>query len=323
MALETGTYIDDLVEANPTSTDPVKQGDDHLRLIKKVLKNTFANITNAVTVTHTELNRLGGVTSNVQNQLDDKLDASDYTANDILTKLKTVDGEGSGLDAAKFEGLDAADFLRSNDDDTFSGAMLMKTTSGGKVPLKVFKLVDSGSEVPALVIGNDGESSDILIEARSNTDAASVDQGDTGNSADAKFQVFGDGDVHGKLIGGDWRATQSEAEAGSSSTKVMTPQRVKQAINARSFGESHDVSDVSGSRSANTSYQNTLDYPIYLWIRPSATGGGKHIELSSNGSTWKQATVSGAVETFVQTAIVPAGHYYKFTASFSIWNELR
>lgn len=42
MGLETGTYVNDLNTANPTSTDPKSQGDDHLRLIKSVLKNTFA-----------------------------------------------------------------------------------------------------------------------------------------------------------------------------------------------------------------------------------------------------------------------------------------
>jgi hypothetical protein len=41
MALETGTYVNDLVITNPPSGDPKSQGDDHLRLIKTVLKNTF------------------------------------------------------------------------------------------------------------------------------------------------------------------------------------------------------------------------------------------------------------------------------------------
>jgi hypothetical protein len=41
MGLETATYIDELVPSNPLSTDAVRQGDDHLRLIKQVLQNTF------------------------------------------------------------------------------------------------------------------------------------------------------------------------------------------------------------------------------------------------------------------------------------------
>lgn len=72
MALETGTYISDLVVANPTASDPKSQGDDHLRLIKSTLKTTFANVTGAVTPTHVEFNYMVGVTSAVQTQLNAK-----------------------------------------------------------------------------------------------------------------------------------------------------------------------------------------------------------------------------------------------------------
>lgn len=41
MPIETATYISDLVPANPLTTDPVNQGDDHLRLIKQVLQTTL------------------------------------------------------------------------------------------------------------------------------------------------------------------------------------------------------------------------------------------------------------------------------------------
>ena len=41
MGLESGTWVEDLVITNPPSTDDKRQGDDHLRLIKSVLKNTF------------------------------------------------------------------------------------------------------------------------------------------------------------------------------------------------------------------------------------------------------------------------------------------
>ena len=41
MSLENGTYIKDLQPLNPPATDPVSQGNDHLKLIKKVLKNSF------------------------------------------------------------------------------------------------------------------------------------------------------------------------------------------------------------------------------------------------------------------------------------------
>lgn len=72
MPLETGTYISDLNTSNPGVNDSVGQADDHLRLIKASLKNTFPNVSGAVSPTHTELNRVAGVTSSIQTQLDAK-----------------------------------------------------------------------------------------------------------------------------------------------------------------------------------------------------------------------------------------------------------
>lgn len=43
MALETGSYINDLVTTNPTGTDQVSVGDDHIRLIKTAVKGSFPN----------------------------------------------------------------------------------------------------------------------------------------------------------------------------------------------------------------------------------------------------------------------------------------
>ena len=59
-------------------------------------------------VTSTELGYLDGVTSAIQTQIDSKLDSSSYTASDVLTKIKTVDGAGSGLDADLLDGQSSA-----------------------------------------------------------------------------------------------------------------------------------------------------------------------------------------------------------------------
>ena len=52
MGLETGNYIDDLVITNPTAADPISQGDDHLQLIKKVVKQSFPSVDSAVHAIH-------------------------------------------------------------------------------------------------------------------------------------------------------------------------------------------------------------------------------------------------------------------------------
>ena len=49
MPLETGEFITDLVITNPLGTDPKSQGDDHLRLLKKTVQQSFPAIDAAVT----------------------------------------------------------------------------------------------------------------------------------------------------------------------------------------------------------------------------------------------------------------------------------
>lgn len=56
MPVENVNTIKDLNEFYPASTDPVLEGDDHLRLIKSTLKNCFPEIDGQVTATHTEIN---------------------------------------------------------------------------------------------------------------------------------------------------------------------------------------------------------------------------------------------------------------------------
>lgn len=79
MALETGTYINSLNGSNPTATDALAQADDHLRLIKNTIKNTFPNISGAVDATHTELNIMDGGTSATATTL---VDADRVVVND-------------------------------------------------------------------------------------------------------------------------------------------------------------------------------------------------------------------------------------------------
>ena len=58
MPIETAQYIDTLQPDWPLGTDPESGGDDHLRMIKQVLKNQFPNLNAPVTGTPTQLNNL-------------------------------------------------------------------------------------------------------------------------------------------------------------------------------------------------------------------------------------------------------------------------
>ena len=56
MPIESASYISQLNPSYPASTDPLEQGDDHLRLIKATLQATFPNLTGPVTQTQAQLN---------------------------------------------------------------------------------------------------------------------------------------------------------------------------------------------------------------------------------------------------------------------------
>ncbi len=60
MGLEVATYINGLVISNPAGTDDRSQGDDHIRMIKSVLKNTFPNITGPINLTQDQINAVLG-----------------------------------------------------------------------------------------------------------------------------------------------------------------------------------------------------------------------------------------------------------------------
>ena len=59
MPIESASIINQLNSSYPAATDGVQEGDDHIRLLKAVIKNTFPNVTGQVTASHTALNQIG------------------------------------------------------------------------------------------------------------------------------------------------------------------------------------------------------------------------------------------------------------------------
>jgi len=74
VGVETASFLAQLNLNWPLGADSRSQGDDHLRLIKQVLKTTFPGagglgLASAINVTEDEFNFLSGVTSPIQSQL--------------------------------------------------------------------------------------------------------------------------------------------------------------------------------------------------------------------------------------------------------------
>lgn len=96
--------------------------------------------------------------------------------------------------------------------------------------------------------------------------------------------------------------------------------------NASGIGISQTWQDVSGSRLAQTSYQNTTGKPIMVAIKVNAgSSGSLTFQVSDNGSSWLSVgsfVGSGRQENYV---IVPPNWYYRSDSNGSIerWMELR
>jgi len=80
MAVENVTYIDSLDPASPAGGDSISEGDDHIRNIKRAIKDTFPEVKGTVTATHDEINQLPQLIQSV--------------------------GRGSGLASCKYNGTD-------------------------------------------------------------------------------------------------------------------------------------------------------------------------------------------------------------------------
>jgi len=88
MALESATTINQLVVTNPVATDGLSQADDHLRLIKSTVKNTFPSVTGAITASHTEINTVAdGNTAATSTTL---VDADRVVVNDDGTMVQVA-----------------------------------------------------------------------------------------------------------------------------------------------------------------------------------------------------------------------------------------
>lgn len=128
-------------------------------------------------------------------------------------------------------------------------------------------------------------------------------------------------------IAGSWRATQAEAEAGTVADKVMTPQRVAQAIDAletKPVGDGQTWQNVSGSRVVGTSYTNSTGQAIQVSISLAGTSG-RYVEVSPDGSAWLTISHTGGSTTNHQF-VVPNGYRYRVgggAITVNSWTELR
>jgi hypothetical protein len=128
MGLETSTYVDGLNIANPAATDGLAQADDHIRLIKTVLKNTFPNLDGPVTASVANLNNTTAIPSTLTD-----LGISDGSNGMVLS----TDGSGNFSFIALPAGTTDTNYYVNG--GSFSGNTLTLTRSGlGNISISGF-----------------------------------------------------------------------------------------------------------------------------------------------------------------------------------------
>lgn len=116
--------------------------------------------------------------------------------------------------------------------------------------------------------------------------------------------------------------------ASDSATAAPSQQSVKAYVYGSGVGGSGQTwQDVSGSRVASTSYQNTTGQPIQVSITGRASSSAKNFEVSADNSTW--VTVGRLDQTDVTSdvyVVVPDTWYYRINGAMAViyhWAELR
>jgi hypothetical protein len=127
---------------------------------------------------------------------------------DLLTLLKTVDGAGSGLDADLLDGLNSDQFLRSDQDDTMAGSLVVQgnlTVSGNTtyVNTETIQLSDNIITLNANHTGTASQNAGLEIER--GTDSNVVLQWNEAND----YWEIASGGTAGRII------TTGDAGAGS------------------------------------------------------------------------------------------------------------
>lgn len=163
MPLETGTTIAALNSTNPLVGDIISQGDDHIRLLKAVLKATFPGAAAAgfaipITATEAQLNFVTGVTSSIQTQIDSKAAKGANTDITSLTPSGTIMAggaitSGASITAATGITITAGQLVSTNAWNATNnlGQVYLNGVTGNRIDFNA-----NGSAIPAVTTRSAG-----------------------------------------------------------------------------------------------------------------------------------------------------------------------
>ena len=260
MGIETGDTIASLNPLWPLETDPTHEGNDHLQLIKDVIKTTFQGSSGTgwtahITVDPTEINYLSGLTGNVQ----DQLDTIDQNRSDLIKRVDTVVEVGQD---------DASMLLRTNG----KNAVVQTWDDGGPKTATVVNyenLLDLVYPIGSVIHSTDAANPGDRLP---NTTWVAVAEGRFIASVGTHTDANGDEVTlaAGDILGGEYNHTLTEAEMPSHQ-HTISPFRGQGSSAPITVGEG------KGSLEADQTVQATggdgahnnvpPGYAMYIWER--------------------------------------------------------
>jgi hypothetical protein len=281
MGLESATYISQLTATNPTASDPVSQGDDHLRLIKSVLQSQFTTLgAAAVTTTAAELNLLDGVTSVVYTAGD----GLDLTGQAFSTDLLSNGGlEIQSTELSVAQGIsqyDVPQFAASVVDNDF--LRIATTSVEGRSAAEVL------SDIAALPLAGGTMTGTIAADDQQVTKPRLTDYSETVNA-----------------IGSITSGTNADLEDGNVQSVTMT-------ANTFNFGFTNALASHSNSL---TLIVTNGGLATVTWLSGAHGGGGNALQWA--GGTAPDLTSSGTdILTF--TTFNGGTNWYGFAAAIAL-----
>ena len=345
MAKENATYISELVATNPTATDSVSVGDDHLRMLKTVLRTQFSGLsgTTAITSSEAEMNLLDGKTSvgdasgpgsSVDNAIarfdgtgGKTLQNSTVTISDDPPVITVGDGTAEDI-AIKFDG-NTKDFHIALDDTADKLVIGEGSTVGTNEIISITDdtvTIGDGATVDTY-LNFDGNAADFRIGIDDGTDKLEIGGGVAHGSATGIAM-----DVNGDMTLGGGIVCSDEVISRPRFTDYAETVNAIGSISAGTNADLEDGNVQSVTFTANTfnfgitnalaSHSNSLTLIITngglataTWLSGAHGGGGNAIQWA--GGTAPTLTNSGT-DILVFTTMNGGTNWYGFAAAIAL-----